>query len=128
MRRWLVRLALVALAIPAALGAALGALVWPYFRDDRALDDVVRVAALDWRDFGREKAETRLKYEIDAQGVGLWVGDDSCAFVDGPPLATGEREIRCAWQVFVLIPGLSGRGVPLSFTSVARIAADGDVR
>ena len=131
MRRWLVRFGLGILSIPLVLAGGLSALMWPYFRDDRALDEVVRVVALDWRDFGREKAEARLKFEVDARGVGFWVGDDSCRLDEAPAAAElepGERRVRCGWQTFVLIPGLSGRGIPLQFSSVAILAADGDVR
>jgi hypothetical protein len=122
MRRWLVRIA-VAVGLPVA-GALLVAMAvaYPYVRDDLSLDRIVRAVALDWRDFGRETAENRLQYELDHQGIGLAVGDDSCSLRE----QEGARVVACSWKVDVAFP--TGHVVPLSFSSVAELAADGDLR
>jgi hypothetical protein len=115
------------------LGALLLALVvllalptWvlaPFFLDDRRLDAIVRVVALDWRDFGEERAKARLEAELDERGVGSQVRDESCVFAT----EGSDRVVRCAWTVFVDVPILT-RTWPLSFASVARITEGGDLR
>lgn len=106
--------AVIALLIPAWL-------VFPYYRDDRALDWIVRVVALDWRDFGEAKARSRLEYELDHSGIGLWVKDEDCT------LATdGERHVGCRWSVALVVP-LVEVVVPLSFESAVTIGREGDL-
>jgi hypothetical protein len=107
-------------ALIAAIGPVL--VLRPYLRDDRALDLVVRVVALDWRDFGEDAARERLAYELDRRGIGAWVGDDDCALTPGHP-----REVRCAWEVDLAVPG-TDLAVPLAFASRAQLTDDGDVR
>lgn len=122
-RPWVRRVA-IGLSIGALAAALVPVLVVaPYVRDDLRLDRVVRVVALDWRDFGEEKARTRLEYELDRQGVGLAVGDDDCALV----VVEEVRRVRCAWGVVIAIPG-TDLTVPLSFGSVADLAPDGSLR
>jgi hypothetical protein len=96
--------------------------LFPYYRDDRALDTVVRVVALDWRDFGEPAARTRLEYELDHRGIGMWVEDRDCALSDGD-----VREVRCDWSIDVPVPGTRW-SVPLAFSSRADLLPDGDVR
>ena len=100
------------------------ALLGPLLRDDRHLDHIVRAVALDWRDFGREKAMTRLQYELDHQRIGLQVSDDDCTLDEPEP---GVRRVRCAWVGEVRVP-LLGRTSSLAFESEATIGADGDLR
>ena len=100
--------------------------VWilaPFFLDDRRLDGIVRVVALDWRDFGEERARARLEAELDQRGVGSQVRDESCTFAT----EGADRVVRCDWTVFVEAPILA-RTYPLSFGSVARITEGGDLR
>ncbi|MEZ4241354.1 MAG: hypothetical protein R3F59_35400 [Myxococcota bacterium] len=105
----------LALAIVAA-----GAWGFRYYRDDRALDRIVRIVALDWRDFGEDEARARLAYEFDRAHIGLWVRDEDCALQrDGD-----RRQVRCAWRVDVPVPG-TRRRVPLAFQSLAWVGPDG---
>ena len=109
-----------------ALVVLLAIPVWvlaPFFLDDRRLDGIVRVVALDWRDFGEERARARLEAELDQRGVGSQVRDESCTFATEGT----ERVVHCDWTVFVEVPILA-RTYPLSFTSVARITEGGDLR
>lgn len=115
----LATLLVAAVGIPAA-GAA--ALVGPYFLDDWRLDHIVRAVALDWRDFGQDKAKERLQYELDHQGIGPQIGDDTCRFVE----QDGARRIDCAWTVDVRLPGMK-QAFPLAFASTAKVTADGDL-
>jgi predicted ATP-dependent serine protease len=121
--KWLKRI-LVALAmLPVAAGAMLLGLVGPYVLDDQRLDAAVAAVALDWRDFGLEKARTRLQYELDHQRIGLQVSDDSCQMAE----EGGTRIVHCAWDVDVAVP-VVGSVIPMAFESHAEIAADGDLR
>jgi len=95
----------------------------PYLLDDRRLDAIVRVVALDWRDFGEERARARLEAELDERGVGTQVRDEACTFTT----AGGERVVHCGWSVLVQVP-FATRTFPLSFTSTARITDGGDLR
>jgi hypothetical protein len=103
---------------------AVFALIGPYLKDDRRLDRIVRAVALDWRDFGREKAVTRLQYELDHERIGLQVSDEDCVLDEPEP---GTKRVRCAWQADVQIP-LIGASFPLAFESEARVGPDGDLR
>jgi hypothetical protein len=118
---WLALLAIGASAVAIPIIAAL-ILVGPYVRDDWRLDHVVRAVALDWRDFGRDKAKERLQYELDRQGIGEQVGDDTCTFAE----AKGARVIDCEWTVDIHVPGIKA-AMPLSFGSTATITASGDL-
>jgi hypothetical protein len=126
-RRWWYGASLRRVVLGMGSGVAVGSLVpavllYPYVRDDRALDLIVRVVALDWRDFGQETAQARLRYELDHARIGMWVGDDDCE------LAPGEiREVRCRWEVELVVPG-TALAVPLAFASHAELTPDGDVR
>lgn len=122
-RRWLRRAllgfaagALVVVAVPCAV-------VFPYFRDDFRMDGVVRAVALDWRDFGEERARARLEYELDHQGIGLQLTEEDCALL----AEDGVRRVACAWSVLIEVP-FAEVGVPLAFESRAEIGADGDLR
>lgn len=114
---------LVALgAAGAASLVALGLGLWvgPSFRDDIALDWVVRAVALDWRDFGHGQAVARLQYELDHQGIGGQVTDDHCRLTLTP---TGDREVACDWVAELRVP-LAGP-VRLPFSSRAVVDRDG---
>lgn len=100
------------------------ALVWPYVRDDLLLDRVVLAVALDWRDFGRDKAQARLEYELDHQRIGMQVTDEHCALTES---GDGLRRVGCAWTAQVRVPLLEVR-VPLSFASQATLGPDGLLR
>jgi len=121
---WQRALRLVGLGLAALLGLVslgIGIYVWPWFRDDRVLDDVVRVVALDWRDFGRTKGLARLQYEFDAQAIGSDVRDQDC---DLELRVDGTRLVYCAWEVALEIPQRPEPMV-LHFESAAAIDPEG---
>jgi hypothetical protein len=120
---WL-RLALGMVAGGTVAAALALVLVFPYLRDDWVLDGIVKAVALDWRDFGEAKARERLQYELDARDIGTHVRDDAC---DLTTRADGAKQVGCAWSVQLAVPG-AGRVLPLSFTSVAVVLPDGDLR
>ncbi len=124
MRRWL--LGSLGLVIGGAIVAVVtfAVALFPWVRDDVVLDGVVQAVALDWRDFGKEAAITRLQYELDHHAIGMQVGDDDCILEAD---ADGNRHVRCEWAV--AIRGFSGEdAVPLHFRSHATIATDGDLQ
>ncbi len=115
-------LLLLAVAIPVVPLIVVISLVAPYVIDDQKLDDIVAAVALDWRDFGREKAEERLKFEVDRRGLGAQIGDDTCML----ETTGGSLIVRCAWTVQVAFPFVK-QPVPLSFSSRSEIKPDGDL-
>jgi hypothetical protein len=121
--RWLARLAVVGVVLAATPVIAAGAAISPYVRDDLALDRIVRAVALDWRDFGRSRAETRLQYELDHQEIGLQVRDQNCTLTEDQ----GSRIVECSWMAALAVPGMEAP-VALPFDSRAVIAADGDLQ
>jgi hypothetical protein len=123
LRRVLMGLAALPLVVAVALAVAALALFLPPFLDDRKLDAIVVVVAADWRDFGKDRAETRLEYELDHEGVGLAVGPGDCGLVEDGDV----RRVRCAWDTAVVLPLLDER-VPLSFASEAHVDAGGVAR
>jgi hypothetical protein len=121
-RRWL-RTALAGVGL-AALALCIGTAVvlYPYVRDDLVMDRIVRAVALEWRDFGRARAQDKLEYELAAAEVGPAVDAEACLLE-----ATGDtRRVRCDWGVRIAFPGTAG--LPLSFGSSAEIDPSGDVR
>ena len=124
MARWL-RIAggiVVGTGLLVTLAAAV--VVYPFVRDDVLLDRTVGAVALDWRDFGRERAVSRLQYELDNQGIGMQVGDDDCALTEDEG---GAKHVRCAWGVEVKVP-MTEASLPLAFSSTATVHPDGDLR
>ena len=120
---WLKRLfAACALAVLLLVVVFLAA-VGPWIRDDMRLDWIVRAVALDWRDQGEQAARTRLQYELDHQGIGIWVADEDCEFRDEPPL----RTVQCRWTATLHVP-TTARSIPLPFESVAVVTANGDIQ
>ncbi len=112
---------LLLVALLSLVGTVL-ALFGPYWLDDRALDRIVMVVALDWRDFGEHEARTRLQLELDKE-IGLQVQDSDCTLsTDGE-----AKVVRCEWDAEVVIPLTEGR-VPVAFESEARVASDGTLR
>lgn len=99
-------------------------IVAPYLRDDWWMDRIVRIVALDWRDFGEERARSRLEYELDHRAIGMHVGDEDCTL---RATAVGLRQVHCGWQVRLDVPAL-GLHVPLSFGSEVTITAEGDLQ
>ena len=122
MRTWAKALLYVTLLVPGAVLLVVSWLIGPYTLDDQQLDAIVMAVALDWRDFGLERAEERLQYELDRQ-VGLQVGDDACKLSEDDV----GKHVSCAWSVRVPLPG-AARVIPLYFASAATITADGDLR
>lgn len=117
-----VRRALYGMAFGAVVAVALPiGWVFPYFRDDYVLDGIVRAVALDWRDFGQDKAQARLEHELDHRGIGLWVGDEACQLVT----SEHERRVTCQWVVSLAAADVS---LPLAFRSSAAIDRDGNLR
>jgi hypothetical protein len=120
-----VRIAATAVAAIVVLGLiAAGALVYPWFRDDVVLDQIVIAVALDWRDFGKDTALARLQYELDHREVGLQVSDDHCALSMTP---TGERVVRCLWEA-PLPAAVKEAGLRLHFASEAFIDRAGELQ
>ena len=120
---WAGRLAVVMGFLALTPVVATGAVLSPYVLDDLALDRVVRAVALDWRDFGRDAAETRLEYELDREGIGMQVKDDNCVLAE----EEGVKAVECRWQTAFVVPGVPDP-VVLPFASRASIAEDGDLR
>ena len=88
------------------------AVIGPYVRDDYALDNIVRAAAIEWREFGEDRARQRLLFELDKQKIGGQVADDDCV------LDAKALEVRCSWSADLRLPGTSVV-MPLSFSSRA---------
>ena len=107
-------------AVALVVGAAIpfGALV----RDDYVLDHVVRAVALDVRDFGVDKGQERLRFELAAQGLEDHVRPEDCSIEQGE----GGIDVRCAWEV-VLDVAVVRRRVPIRFASVAHVTPSGDL-
>lgn len=120
---WAGRLAVLLLFVALTPVVATGAVLSPFVMDDLALDRVVRAVALDWRDFGREAAESRLEYELDREGIGMQVKDEDCALIED----AGEKIVECSWQTAFVVPGVPDP-VVLPFASRATIAENGDLR
>jgi hypothetical protein len=116
-RRWARWIALLVGVTLLGLVSVPLATVLPLLRDDWALDRIVVAVALDWRDFGEDKARQRLQYELDHAGIGGQVSDEACTFGAEPD---DVRAIACRWGVSVDLP-LVTRRIPLAFESVARI-------
>ncbi len=74
---------------------ALAVLVWPAVRLQMTLDKVVRTVALDWRDFGRERAEERLAVEFGRIGV----DGRRCSFVEEDAV----RSVVCGLDIPVAL-------------------------
>ncbi len=121
--RWARRAAMSLVAIPAIVLAALGFWVGPYFLDDWRMDQLVAAVALDWRDFGLERARMRLQYELDHRKVGLQVNDETCKM----SREDGQSIVSCAWAVDLDLP-FTSRVIPLRFSSRAAVMPDGDLR
>ncbi len=123
MAAWVKRAVAGAGVLVAGAALGVGVLVGPLVLDDLALDRVVQAVALEWRDFGRERAWERLQYELDHKAVGMQVADEDCALK-----SRGENKVvECAWSAEVRLPGT--RWAPtLSFTSRAVVMPDGDLR
>ncbi|MCB9669333.1 MAG: hypothetical protein H6734_07675 [Alphaproteobacteria bacterium] len=116
--RWV---ALFVILLGIGLVSAAAAFLYPYVRDDFRIDGIVRVVALDWRDFGRARADERLRFEFADQHIGRHTSPADCALE-----AVGEaRTVRCAWTVMLKV---AGRDVPLAFDSTATIDPHGDLR
>lgn len=122
MIRWLKRLGVVFAMASVIATSVCAAIVAPYVLDDLALDRAVRAVALDWRDFGEDRARERLLYELDHQGIGTWVADDDCDLLEGED----ERTVRCRWTADIEVP-VAEVVIPLSFASIAVVASSGDI-
>ena len=118
---WIKRSLFVVVGIGLAVVAGALSVVWPYVRDDLLLDRTVRSVALDWRDFGRAKAQARLEYELDHLDIGMHVRDEDCGLVDE------RREVRCEWSAAIEIPATDWV-LPLRFRSVVRLDEGGSLR
>jgi len=99
------------------IAIGIGALFYPYVRDDYVLDSIVEEVALDWKDFGEETAKARLQYELDHRQIGLQVPDEACAMSADE---NGTQTVECAWAVVVTIPVVQ-LDVPMSFQSQATV-------
>ena len=121
--KWAGRLGLLLIFLALTPVVATGAVLSPYVKDDLVLDRVVRTVALDWRDFGKDTAKTRLEYELDRQGIGMQVTDDDCTLTEDGV----NKVVQCRWQAAFVVPGVIEPMV-LPFASRATIAENGDLR
>jgi len=96
--------------------------LFPLFRADQALDGLVRAVALDWRDFGRQRAEERLQLEMASQHLDAYLRVDDCRLEEGE-----AKVVHCAWGTSLRVPVVHRR-IPLRFESHAEIDASGDLR
>jgi len=96
--------------------------VSPFVTDWRLDSEVIGVA-MDWRDFGEEKAKQRLAFELERQRLSSHVVYEDCTFSIEPQKG---YVLSCLWDVVVVLPIVESK-VPLSFTSVAIVSNDGDV-
>jgi hypothetical protein len=120
---WYKRVKLVACVVGlAVLGVPL-ITVFPYYADDWKLDRIVKMVALDWRDFGYEKAQVRLDYELDKAEISMYVSDNTCKMtvIDGQ-----KRLVKCDWAVVLTLP-FTHREVPLVFASEAVVDIQGNL-
>lgn len=102
------------------LTAATLALFYPYVRDDLRIDGIVRTVALDWRDFGRSKADERLRFEFASQSIGRHATPADCVLDD----ADGTKTVRCEWVVTFRVGDTIW---PMDFGSAVRVLPNGDV-
>ncbi len=93
-----------------------------HVRDRWAIVAVAVAAALDWRDFGRDRALQRLQFGLDRARVAV-VRDEDCELV----ASTGIREVRCAWSVAVHVPFVDRPWV-IDFSARAAIDRQGALR
>ena len=96
-------------------------LLFPVVQDDVRLDRIVGAVALDWRDFGKDKAVNRLQYELDSQGID-YLGDEDCSLFE----EEGSKVVHCEWGVPLGVPGFRD-ALQLSFVSDARVLSNGDL-
>ena len=94
---------------------------YPPFRKGWVMDDVVAVVALDWRDFGRLKAEERLLFELEQRDLPGTM-ESYCQLKE----ESRSRIVQCAWQELVVLPVVSSV-VPLSFDSIAIVKPEGEL-
>ena len=100
-------------------------LLWPFagpLRADWTLDGDLMAVVMDWRDFGRNKAETRLGWVLRQRGLERYLTTDACVF-NGTD--QGVKSITCAWFTTVDVP-LYGP-VDLHLQSYARVDESGEV-
>jgi hypothetical protein len=119
-RTWLIRGGVALLAVVLALGAVPAWRIGWLLRDDYMLDGITVAVALDWRDFGIDKAKQRLQYELDRAGLDA-VRDDACKLDEAKD---GPRKVACAWTMDLALP-LWPRPIALSFASEASVDRNG---
>lgn len=120
MRRWLVRIGIAVGVIALAVAAVPAWRIGWLLRDDYALDGIAVAVALDWRDFGIDKARQRLQFELDRAGLDA-VRDEACTLDE---TKDGARKVACAWRMDLVLP-LWPRPIPLSFASEASVDRNG---
>ena len=124
MSKWRKSILWALMGLVAILSAAIvwvGALFYLPFRQDWAMDNIVAIVALDWRDFGRMKAEERFLFELEQQGLPGSM-ESFCHLREEPEL----RIVQCEWQETVVLPFV-GTEVPLLFKSTSMIEAGGEL-
>ena len=107
-------------AVVCVLASAL-VLLFPVVQDDVRLDRIVAAVALDWRDFGKDKAMNRLQYEIDSQSID-YISDEDCSLSE----EDDSKRVHCEWSVPLGFPGFRD-ALELSFVSDARVLPNGDL-
>ena len=92
-------------------------------RDDWVLDGEVQAVAMDWRDFGPEKASERLEWALTHRDLGASVRTEDCKFEHAED---ASQVVRCNWKTDVVWP-VVGWMAPLEFQSVAAINHNGEL-
>ena len=86
------------------------------------MDGEVLAVVMDWRDFGRNKAESRLEWIIRSRDLEGALSVEDCVLKEGDE---GGRSVTCAWTFDVNVP-LYGV-VPLNLESSAMVDALGEI-
>ena len=101
-------------------------ILYPLFRpirDDWVLDGELMAVALDWRDFGDDKAEQRLDWVLSHRHLQQSVNKEDCEFIRDEQT---KKVVSCRWQTEVVWPIVSWT-LPLEFQSEAAIDPQGEL-
>jgi len=92
-------------------------------RDAWALQGDLLAVAMDWRDFGENKAVERLGWTLKHRELGESLSMDDCQFQTAP---SGDRRVSCVWEVVARWPGLDWH-YTLQFEAAAVLDPAGEV-
>ena len=103
-----------------------GLILYPLFRpirDDWVLDGELMAVALDWRDFGEDKAEQRLEWLLSHRHLQQSVNKEDCEFSRDEQT---KKVVSCRWETEVVWP-IVGWTLPMEFQSQAAIDPQGEL-